>query len=70
MPRDRRLHPLEQRLPSRSRSACDAAPRGTAGGAAAGGAMGSMAEKQLSAQKQMVEGIHQVADNTRPSKSY
>ena len=39
-------------------------------GAAAGGAMGSIAEKQLSTQKQMVEGIHQVADNTRQSKSY
>ena len=39
-------------------------------GAAAGGAMGSIAEKQLSTQKQMVEGIYAVADNTRPSKSY
>jgi hypothetical protein len=39
-------------------------------GAAAGGAMGSIAEKQLSTQKQMVEGIHQVADNTRQPKSY
>ena len=39
-------------------------------GAAAGGAMGSIAEKQLSTQKQMVEGIHQVADNTRQSKSF
>ena len=39
-------------------------------GAAAGGAMGSMAEKQLSAQKQMVEGIHQVADNTRKQANF
>ena len=39
-------------------------------GAAAGGAMGSVAEKQLDASKKMVEGIHQVADNTRPKSSY
>ena len=39
-------------------------------GAAAGGAMGSIAEKQLSTQKQIVDGMNQVAENTRPKSSY
>jgi hypothetical protein len=39
-------------------------------GAAAGSAMGSIGEKQLSTQKEIVDGMNQVAENTRPKSSY